>query len=133
MWSLPWSPWVSWSSQDKEPEEVKKQTKAGEGQRSQRGVKYYQRNRSEETSADIDERAGMYKGKVKPPGGAKRASGDQQQGDGAELDDDWQVVPEEELQALANVKVEIVQFWDTASQMYLCQCVFRQPNLMYYP
>ena len=52
----------------------------------------------------------MYKRKVKLPGGAKRASGDQQQGDGAELDDEWQVVPEEELQALANVRVEIVHF-----------------------
>ena len=117
MWSIPWTPWASWSSQDKEPEEVKKQTKVGEGQRSQRGVKYYQRSRSEEKSADIDERAAMYKRKVKPPGGAKRASGDQQR-DGAELDDEWQVVQEEELQALANVKVEIVQFWDTASHCF---------------
>ena len=118
MWSSLWSPWASWSSQDKEPEEVKKQTKVGEGQRSQRGVKYYQRNRSKETSATIGETADMFKRKVKPPGGAKRASGDQQQGDGAELDDEWQVVPEEELQALANVKVKIVPFWHT-SQMYL--------------
>ena len=126
MWSLPWTPWASWSSQDKEPEEVKKQTKAGEGQRSQRGVKYYQRSRSEEKSADIDETAGMDKRKLKPPGGAKRAAGNQQQGDGAELDDGWQVVQEEELQALTNAKVEIILFWDT-SQMYLFQCVFRDP------
>ena len=43
----------------------------------------------------------MYKGKVKSPGGAKRASGDQQQGDGAELDDEWQVVQDkEELQVI---------------------------------
>ena len=105
MWSSLWSPWASWSSQDKEPEEVKRQTKAGEGQRSQLGVKYYQRSRSEETSADIGETAVMDKRKVKLPGGAKRASGHQQQRDGAELDDDWQFVQEEELQALANVKV----------------------------
>ena len=93
-------PWASWSSQDKEPEEVKKQTKVGEGQRSQRGVKYYQRNRSKETSATIGETAGMDKGKVKPPGGAKRASGDQQHDDGAELDDEWQVVQEDDLQVI---------------------------------
>ena len=69
----------------------------------------------------------MDKRKVKPPGGAKRASGNRQQGDGAELYDDWQFVREEELQALANVKVEIVLFWDTASQMCSFQCVFREP------
>ena len=46
----------------------------------------------------------MDKRKVKLPGGAKRASGHQQR-DGAELDDGWQFVQEEELQALANVKV----------------------------
>ena len=103
MWSLPWTPWASWSSQDKEPEEVKKQTKAGEGQRSQRGVKYYQRSKSEK-SANIDETAGMDKRKVKPPGGAKRASGDQQQGDSTELVDEWQVVREEELQVISTCK-----------------------------
>ena len=43
----------------------------------------------------------MDKGKVKPPGGAKRASGDQQHDDGAELDDEWQVVQDkEELQVI---------------------------------
>ena len=44
----------------------------------------------------------MDKRKVKHLVGAKRASGDQQQGGGAEL------VTEEELRPLANVKVEIV-------------------------
>ena len=43
----------------------------------------------------------MDKRKVKTPGGAERASGNQQQGDGAELDDDWQVVWEEELQVIS--------------------------------
>ena len=125
------------SSQDKEPEEVKKQTKAGEGQRSQRGVKYYQRSRSEEKSANIDETAGMNKGKVKPPVGAKGASGDQQhasvsgdteldsdqqhasvsgnteldsdqqQGGGTELDDGWQFVWEEELQVISTCKCNL--------------------------
>ena len=60
----------------------------------------------------------MDEGKVKPPGGAKIASCDQQQGDDAELDDEWRVVMEEELRPLANVKVEIVQFWDTASHCF---------------
>ena len=102
MWSLPWSSWVPWSGQDKEPEEleVKKQTKAEGRQRSHRGVKYYQRSRSEEKSPIAGETVGMYKGKLKPPGGAKRASGNKQQGDGAELDDEWQVVDEEELQVI---------------------------------
>ena len=106
MWALPWSPWGSWSGQDKEPEEVevKKQTKAGGGQRSHRGVKYYQRNRSEEKSDIAGETVGMDKGKVKRPGGAKRASGNKQQGDGAELDDEWQVVQEEELQVRTTCK-----------------------------
>ena len=56
----------------------------------------------------------MYKRKVKLPGGAKRASGDQQQGDGAELDDEWQLVPEEEMQVISTCKQK---FWDIASQM----------------
>ena len=94
-------PWAFCSSQDKEPEEGKKQTNAGEGQRTQRGVKYYQRSRSDETSATIGEIAAMDKGKVKPPGGAKRVSGDQQHDDGAQLDDEWQVVQDkEELQVI---------------------------------
>ena len=49
----------------------------------------------------------MYKRKVKPPGGAKRASDDQQQGGGAELDDEWQVVPEEELQVINTHKCKV--------------------------
>ena len=106
MWALPWSPWGSWSGQDKEPEEVevKKQTKAGGGQRSHRGVKYYQRNRSKEESPIAGETVGMDKGKLKPPGGAKRASGNKRQGDGGELDDGWQVVGEEELQVISTCK-----------------------------
>ena len=112
MWSLPWSPWGPWSSQEKEPEEVKKQTKAGRGQRSQRGVEYYQR-RSEEKSATSGETAVM-------------ASGNQQEGD---RDDGWQVVQEEEPQVISTCKCRSrkVPFWDAASQMYLCQCVFREP------
>ena len=106
MWSLPWSSWVPWSGQDKEPEEVKvkKQTKAGGGQRSGLSVKYYQRNRSEEKSPIAGETVGMDKGKLKPPGGAKRASGNKQQGDGAELYDGWQIVQEEELQVITTCK-----------------------------
>ena len=46
----------------------------------------------------------MDKGKLKPPGGAKRASGNKQQGDGAELDAEWQVVDEEELQVITTCK-----------------------------
>ena len=95
-----------WSGQDKEPEEVevKKQTKAGEGQRSHLGVKYYQRNRSEKKSPIAGETVGMDKGKMKPLGGAKRASGNKQQGDGADLDDGWQFVDEEELQVISTCK-----------------------------
>ena len=106
MWSLGWGSWGLWSGQDKEPEEVevKKQTKAGGGQRSHRGVKYYQRNKPEERSPIAGETAGMYKGKLKPLGGAKRASGNKQQGDGADLDDEWQVVDEEELQVITTCK-----------------------------
>ena len=106
MWALPWSPQGSWSGQDKEPEEleVKKQTKAGEGQRSHLGVHYYPRSRPEEKSPIADETAGMDKGKLKPLGGAKRASGNKQQGDGAELYDGWQVVQEEELQVITTCK-----------------------------
>ena len=126
MWGLPWSPWGSWSGQDKEPEEVevKKQTKAAGGQRSHLGVKYYQRNRPEERSPIAGETVGMDRGKLKPLGGAKRASGNKQQGGGAELDDEWQVVQEEELQ-VANVKVEQFHIGIQHSmQIYLCQCVF---------
>ena len=46
----------------------------------------------------------MDKGKVKPLGGTKGASGNKQQGDGAELDDEWQVVDEEELQVITTCK-----------------------------
>lgn len=127
MWALPWSPWASWSGQDKEPEEVevKKETKAGGGQRSHRGVQYYQRNRSEEKSPIAGETAGMDKGKLKPPGGAKRASGNKQQGDGAELDDGWQVVDEKELQVITTCKCKgrNSPYLDTASPadlLYLC-------------
>ena len=106
MWSSSWTPWGFWSGQDKEPEEleVKKQTKAEGRQRSHRGVKYYQRSRSEEKSPIAGETVGMDKGKLKPPGGAKRASGNKQQGDGAELDDGWQFVQEEELQVINTCK-----------------------------
>ena len=121
MWSLPWSPWASWSSQGKEPEEVKKQTKVGERQRSQRGVKYYQRNRSEEKSVDIDETAGMYKRKVKPPGGAKRAAGGMQQSGGAELDDGWQVVQEEELQVISTCKCKGRNSNMAFQKVFLCK------------
>ena len=51
-----------------------------------------------------DETVGMDKGKLKPLGGAKRASGNKQQGGGAELDDEWQVVQEEELQVITTCK-----------------------------
>ena len=81
----------------------------------------YQRNRSEEKSPIAGETVGMDKGKVKPPGGPKRTSGNKQQGDGAELDDGWQVVDEEELQVITTcecMKVEIVAFCDTTPQMY---------------
>ena len=99
MWALPWSPWGSLSGQDKEEEEV--EVKKGEGgQRSYRGVKYYQRNTSEKKSPIAGETVGMDKGKLKPPRGAKRASGNKQQGDGVDLDDWWQVVDEEELQVI---------------------------------
>ena len=106
MWSIAWSPPGTWSAQDKEPEEleVKKQTKGEGGQRSHRVVQYYQRNRPEEKSDIADETVGMDKGKLKPLGGAKRASGNKQQGDGAELDDEWQVVDEEELQVISTCK-----------------------------
>ena len=106
MWSLGWGSWGLWSGQDKEPEEVevKKQTKAEGGQRSHRGVKYYQRSRPKEKSPIAGETVGMDKGKLKPPGGAKRASCKKQQGDGAELDDEWQVVHEEELQVITTCK-----------------------------
>ena len=94
------------SGQDKEPEEVevKKQTKAGGGQRSHRVVKYYQRNRPEERSPIAGETVGMDKGKLKPLGGAKRASGNKQQGDSAELDAEWQVVDKEKLQVISTCK-----------------------------
>ena len=84
MWSLLRTPWVPWSGQDKEPEEleVKKQT-------------ILQRSRSEEKSPIAGETVGMDKGKLKPPGGP---SGN------AELDDQWQVVPEEELQVITTCK-----------------------------
>ena len=106
MWSLSWTPWEPWSGQDKEPEEVevKGQTKAGGGQRSHHGVKYYQRSRPEEKSPISGETVGMDKGKLKPPGGAKRASGNKQPGDVTELDDGWQVVSEEELQVITTCK-----------------------------
>ena len=107
MWSsLSWTPWGFWSGQDKEPEEVevKKQTKAGGGQRSGLSVKYYQRNRPEEKSPIAGETVDMDKGKLKPPGRAKRASGNKRQGDGAELDDEWQIVHEEELQVITTCK-----------------------------
>ena len=96
--------------------EVKKQTKAGEGQRSQRGVKYYQRNRSEEKSATIGETAAMFKRKVKPPGGVKRASGNQQQGGG--VDDEWKLVQVEELQVINTCKCEI-------GNSSICKMAFR--------
>ena len=97
--ALPWSPCEPWSAQDKEPEEleVKKQTKGEGGQRSHQ-------KRSEEKSDIADETVGMDKGKVKPLGGAKRASGNKQQGGGAELDDEWQVVQEEVLQVRITCK-----------------------------
>jgi len=112
MWSLPWSSWVPWSGQDKEPEEVevKEQTKAGGGQRSHRGVKYYQRSRYEEGSPIAGETVGMDKGKLKPLGGAKRASGNQQQGDGAELDDGWRVVHEEYTQVITTCKCTMMYY-----------------------
>ena len=81
----------------------------------------YQRSISREESPIADETVGMDKGKVKPLGGAKRASGNKQQGNGAELDDEWQVVQEEELQVRITckcMKVEIVAFCDTTPQMY---------------
>ena len=62
--------------------------------------------RSEEKSANLGETA-MDKRKVKPPGGAERASGDQQQSDGVELDDEWQVVLEEELQVISTCKCKV--------------------------
>ena len=95
MWSMLRTPWEPWSGQDKEPEEVevKEQTKAG-GQRSGLGVQYYQRNRSEK-SPIAGETVGMDKGKLKPPGGP---SGN------AELDDQWQVIHEEELQVISTCK-----------------------------
>ena len=112
MWALPWSPWRSWSGQDKEPEEVevKEQTKAGGEQRSHRGVKYYPRSRPEEKSPIAGETVGMDKGKLKPPGGAKRASGNQQQGDGAELDDGWRVVHEEYTQVITTCKCTMMYY-----------------------
>ena len=63
-----------------------------------------QRSRSEEKSPIAGETVGMDKGKLKPPGGAKRASGNKRQGDGGELDDGWQVVGEEELQVISTCK-----------------------------
>ena len=39
----------------------------------------------------------MDKRKLKPLGGAKRASGNKEQGGGTELDDGWRVVHEEEM------------------------------------
>ena len=42
------------------------------------------------------------------------ASGDQQRGDGAELDEEWQVVPEGELQVLE------VERCNLALQKFLC-------------
>ena len=89
MWSLPWSPWGSWSGQDKE------QTKAGGGQRSHLGVKYYQRSISEKESPIAGETVGMDKRKLKPPGGP---SGN------AELDDGWRIIDEEELQVITTCK-----------------------------
>ena len=46
----------------------------------------------------------MDKGKVNPLGGTKGASGNKQQDDGAELDDGWQIVHEEELQVRTTCK-----------------------------
>ena len=110
------------SSQDKEPGEVTKQTNVGGRRISQCGVRYYQtRSRSEETSASIGETEGMYKRKVKPPGGAQRASGDQQQGDSAGLDDGWQVVQEEELQVISTCKCKGRNSNMAFQKVFLCK------------
>ena len=101
MWSF-LNPWGSGSAQNKEREVDTKHTNV-EGSRQQRGVEYYQRNKTDEQTAKASETTGMDKIKAKFPGRAQKASGDQQHagksGD-AELDSEWQFVENEDLKKL---------------------------------
>lgn len=102
MWSL-LNPWATGSAQNKEREVATTHTKPEGRQRPQRGLEYYQRNKTEEQTAEAGEIRGMDKRKVKPPGRAERASGDQQHAAGSsdtELDSEWQFVESEDLKKL---------------------------------
>jgi len=70
MGNYPWR-----KADEEEKKATKTQPNMAERQRRHQSVQYYQRSRTEEFSPKGSETAAMDKGKVKPPGGARRESG----------------------------------------------------------
>jgi len=120
MWS--WAPWSSGQGRGEEKEEAKKQQNMAERQRQPRSAGY-QRSKTEELSPKASETAATEKGKVKPPGGARREGStphSQQQVGDSDVGEGWETVEHEDLKKLQVVTPLLLLSAVYDNVVYLC-------------